>query len=655
MSLSIAAGVWAFIHLTRDWFPAPLEMHKELMNILKPVNSTSQRIGHYLSVSLITLAAFGLLIATKLNLVQIPHKLNKLPLRIINTIERPNYILVSILILIVFSWRWHGNVVPVAGTFTLIWVIAYILKTFRQQTSAIIWLTLLLALGFLHIILPIILPIDYSNIALTKFIFLNEMHYSSVLGPAERLAQGGQLFNNVKINYGLFFPVFISIFGDFNLSDYLRLQQYTNALFFILCILSYGRAANWKPHVIFALGLFILPWINNLPDWIAAPNQTGMRYIGISLTILFLAFNDKFSPSISSIVGGTLSALCLLLNLETGIIISVALISFFFFTNDLRNWSNCIFKYALFLFFAFATLTAFWSFANQMLANPPKLGDLHLIIKYITLFINGLAGLKLQILSLSLIFLIHAGYYIILLVTKWNFKKLENTQAVKLVVSLMIVGWLAYYFNRPEPRNLWIIFVLYGFLVLPLLHRRYFSQSFKKFKEMRVPIPVLVIILFIVPQAISANLAGLTKTYSYIKHLTYANPNVRENYSGIKLKKEITQLLNRKVHYLNKLPSDKTIEYLTAFSFSMPIESGRSSFSLPQDAFIEILSKKDQKLFIKKLREKGPDLLLFDHYSEFKHEDLSHWISYYSRIRQQIEPFYQLEKKSGGWYVYRRK
>jgi hypothetical protein len=654
-SLSIAVGVWAFIHLTRDWFAAPHEIHSELMSILEPANSTSQRMGHYLSVFFIALAALGLLIGIKLNLVQTPRKLSNLALRIQDTIERPSYILVSVLILTVFSWRWHGNVVPVAGALALIGLTAYILNKFGQRISRIIWLTLLLALGFFHIVLPILLPIDYSNTAFSKFVFLNEMHYSSVLGPAERLVQGGLLFDNVTVNYGLFFPVSISIFGDFNVSDYLRLQQFSNALFIIFSLLAYGRQAKWQTHVIFALGLFILPWTNNLPEWIAAPNQTGMRYIGISLAILFLAFNDKCSPNIRVILGGMLSALCLLLNFETGIIISVALMAFVFFTHNLQNWRNCLVKYSLFLFSIIVVIAVFWFMANQLLANPPKLDSFQASVKYLSLFLNGLGGVKLPVLSLGFIFLTHAGYYIILLVAKWNFRKLENTQAIRLVTSLMIVGWLAYYFNRPEPRNLWIIFVLYGFLILPLLHRRYISLSFKKIKKINIPIPILVIILFVVPQAVSANLSSLTRTYDYINHLMSAAPDTRAIYSGVILKKEIADALTRKAHYLIKLSTDKSIEYMTAFSFSLPIESGRSSFGLPQDAFIEILTKKDHELFLKNLQISGPDILLFDDYDAFRPQSLSHWESYYARIRRQIEPFYRLDGKSDGWYVYTRR
>jgi hypothetical protein len=287
-----------------------------------------------------------------------------------------------------------------------------------------------------------------------------------------------------------------------------------------------------------------------------------------------------------------------------------------------------------------------------MLANPPKLDNLYTITKHMAFFISGFGGLNLEVLSLSFIFLTHAGYCVIRLVAKWNLKKLEHAQAVRLVTSLMIVGWLAYYFNRPDPRNLWVIFVLYGFLILPLLHHRRISRAFKKAS---VPLPILIIVLFIVPQAISANISSFARTYGYINHLISTTPDTRSNYSGLWLKKEISEALNRKAHYLNKLPTDRSFEFMTAFSFSIPIISGRSSFGLPQDTFVEILTKNDHELFIKKLKEKGPEMLLFDDYDIFKFQDLSYWESYYARIIRQIEPFYQLERKSHGWCIYTRR
>ncbi|MGY8788532.1 MAG: hypothetical protein ACKVH5_09605, partial [Fidelibacterota bacterium] len=143
-----------------------------------------------------------------------------------------------------------------------------------------------------------------------------------------------------------------------------------------------------------------------------------------------MAFNDKCSPNIRVILGGMLSALCLLLNFETGIIISVALMAFVFFTHNLQNWRNCLVKYSLFLFSTIAVIAVFWFMANQLLANPPKLDSFQASVKYLSLFLNGLGGVKLPVLSLGFIFLTHAGYYIILLVAKWNFIKLENTQAI---------------------------------------------------------------------------------------------------------------------------------------------------------------------------------------------------------------------------------
>jgi hypothetical protein len=161
--------------------------------------------------------------------------------------------------------------------------------------------------------------------------------------------------------------------------------------------------------------------------------------------------------------------------------------------------------------------------------------------------------------------------------------------------------------------------------------------------------------LFVVPQAVSANLSSFTRTYDYIYHLTSTSPNTRSNYSGVLLEKEISEVLYRKADYLNKLPTNKSFEYMTAFSFSMPIESGRSSFGLPQDTFNEILTKNDLEILLKKLQKNGPDLLLFDNYDVFKFENLSQWKAYYARIRRQIGPFYQLEGKSDGWFIYTRR
>ena len=52
ISFSIAIGIWAFMHLTRDWFPAPSEIHKELRRrkVIRTKNITGE-LGEYFVVN----------------------------------------------------------------------------------------------------------------------------------------------------------------------------------------------------------------------------------------------------------------------------------------------------------------------------------------------------------------------------------------------------------------------------------------------------------------------------------------------------------------------------------------------------------------------------------------------------------------------------
>ena len=146
----------------------------------------------------------------------------------------------------------------------------------------------------------------------------------------------------------------------------------------------------------------------------------------------------------------------------------------------------------------------------------------------------------------------------------------------------------------------------------------------------------------------------LKKTYRFVNKLPRVNSDATEDYSGLTLKSEIANTLKIKAGFLHNLPTDKSVEYMTVFSFSMPIISGRSSFGLAQDVFTETFSKEDHKALFKQVEENGPELLLVDDFSSFNQQELSRWISYYARIRSRIAPFYELESSVDGWHVYKR-
>ena len=140
--------------------------------------------------------------------------------------------------------------------------------------------------------------------------------------------------------------------------------------------------------------------------------------------------------------------------------------------------------------------------------------------------------MEFKALSLAAVFLAHAGYLIIKLVVKWDFQKLTVNQAAKLSVSLIIVGWLAYYFNRPDPRNLWIFIVLYGYLLIPFLHRRNFKLLAKSFPKSSVALPTLTLILFIAPLALKSNTNSFKRTYEYISEAYLSDNHEAANYLG---------------------------------------------------------------------------------------------------------------------------
>ena len=199
ISAAVTLLVWLFIHLSREWLSAPFDLHAEFTNLINPFDSTSQRIGHLIFVTLIGIFAIGIAVFTKFSPLTLPLVMSPRLSQVVAVIERPHYVLVWAFILIVFSWRWYGNVIPIFFSIFFIVTTAYILKNIEKKISNLFFLFLTLGLIFYHLILPLLLPLDFSNFNLTKYVFHLETHYSIVLGAAERLIQGGTPLNNVAI------------------------------------------------------------------------------------------------------------------------------------------------------------------------------------------------------------------------------------------------------------------------------------------------------------------------------------------------------------------------------------------------------------------------------------------------------------------------
>jgi hypothetical protein len=657
LSASITVGVWFFIPLSREWLSMPFDLHAELTTALNPFDSTSQRIGHLIFVALIGVFSFIIAASIKSNSLALPVHIGSHFSQIVTILMRPHYGLVWILILVVFCWRWYGNVIPVFIALFSIVGTAYVLNNIRIRVSNIIFIFLSTVLIFYHLLLPLLFAPDFSHFELSRYVFDLESHYSLAFGAAERLIQGGVLLKNVAIHYGLFSPILIvaldGIFGAFDFADYLRLHQCVNIIFFTLCMIAYGKAAKWQMHILFFAALLILPWINNLPEWIATPNQSGLRYFGFSLTLLFFSYCSLFSANFRSIVVGILASFCVFLNTETGVVLFIVFTAFVFFTNSLHKWMDLITKMALFLITFAITMLGFLFFTTKILAAPPQFEDFIDLVRDMLMFLSGYGGKKLPFLALGFVLLSHAGYIVIRSTIKWRFSSLTLNNTVYLCIALAMIGWLAYYFNRPETRNLWTIIVLYGYLLIPLLDRKYFRLLYISLPRTRISIPVLLVIITVLPVTIKFHLESIAKTIDYLERAFKQDRSATDIYSGVILKKEVVARLQGKARYIESLPKELKFDFLSAFSFTMPIESQRSSFGLPQDVFTEVLSKADHEILLTKLIKSGPEKILFDDFSVFS-DKLINRESYYNRWKAKIADYYHLEETTEGWHVFKK-
>lgn len=307
-----------------------------------------------------------------------------------------------------------------------------------------------------------------------KIIFVQH-HFQAIVAQGDRLAVGHQLFSEVRPSYGLLLHTLAAAYqryvGPLSFGNYVFIIQLLQALSLGLFVwLSYRYSRGRWLYCLAPLAL-ILPFHAYDQPGIFVPNQSAWRFIGIPIALATMYTTRNVRPLPSALISGAVSVLCLLLNFEVGIIMTIGLVSFLAFRQRVFESFDVVFSIRLALQFAvggvgvLGLFVVFFRFALGNFPDLARVSELAAVIRLISS--SGLGGVPLSLLAWPMLIFAHSFYVVVQACTQRGLSRFRP--AFRASLGIMTCLWFGYFVNRPQIWNLWSYYLFYGFLIIDLL------------------------------------------------------------------------------------------------------------------------------------------------------------------------------------------
>lgn len=385
----------------------------------------------------------------------------------------PALIVGTVLLSALYGLTKHITILEIVLAMLMFCVIA------RPQFFCFSWARKLLLCAFIALAIFEIVPAlhgIYNLSGQAQFpdaISVLETHTAYIMtGPAQRLASGARLFQDVVPSYGLIFQTILGAFerrlGILDWGTVIFATGLAQCTFLVLASATYFAFARRSlPLCIFATALLI----PSFPPFSAIVVQnTALRYFGFLLAAIYLVFaGGRLREPVRSATAGLVSGLSLLLNLETGISVSAGMFLYTLAVNPrgfrLRNAMPLV-SYACGLIIALLFFEICFGLAWGYF--PIGEGWLHHVQTLFKVVSSGkTANAKLTFEPIVFFMVCHSAFVFI---DCWRSKGARKSRAVRISIASMLLVWFIYYFNLPTFKALTAIWFLYLFLLIDLVH-----------------------------------------------------------------------------------------------------------------------------------------------------------------------------------------
>jgi hypothetical protein len=443
-----------------------------------------------------------------------------------------------------------------------------------------------------------------------------EWHLALLLGPGTRLALGERLFDTVPLGYGVLWPTLSGTLqkalGIFSAAAQLRWVGFFNLLFFALSLFALRLQYRRGPGLFIGV-LCVLPFIGAFGESVLFPNQSGLRFLGFALAAFLLALSHHQKEMRALLFTGLGAGLCLLWNLETGIVVLIGfLVRAYFRRGVMATWP----KKAGVFFGAMCVVLLIWFFLHRIglgeFPLPDSLGELFAAISLGSS--GGISAKAPERIHFASLLFFASAFFLLEVALK---KKTSKRAATRAAFSSMVLVFFAYYANRGDAWNLWTLLFLSAFVWERALFPARLVVLGKRLREGKLPAGAFFIAVFALfggTQLAQTHGAAWSRFFqeASLRQLVKAQGadfSEKADAAGLKIPPIVATALHAKAAALKKHPEAGR---LTANAFFLPILAERGGKIPLGHAFGETHTQKAYADLMQWLLQEGPKHLLVD-------------------------------------------
>ncbi len=478
-----------------------------------------------------------------------------------------------------------------------------------------------------------------------------ESHQAQSTAADLRLAQGCKLFESVSMRYGVLWQAVLGacskLAQPLSVGDAIMFTRWLHAVFFALASIAYLKFARRCSIAASLAVLFIAPWMELTQLLFVFPQVTAWRYMGFAVAPLLVLLLEKASLKTRCLLLGATAGFAVLSDFASGVSITCGLIAYLIFDKDKGGIVRALLSFFSGIGGALGVFLIFFACTFGYIPSVPAfLADLKTTIWQCAGGTAPFLGYPFD--PLAVVIIVHTAYAAIKLAGQGP-RSLVSRDALRLCISVASIFWFVHYVNEPNTFALRACRVLYGFLLIDLLHTLIVCAKRKRQPNEPLWMLNLMLVAVIIPASVLSYQPAVKKILAREKDKS--GRTLRKSLvSGVYLPEEVGKALLQKSEFIKNL-AHRPVVYLTADSSFVPRLSGVVSFVPLSDPFSELFFSRQSERFMKTVGDCGAGKIYVDD-PDFITAKGAGRRSCFDYLRVLLSGKYRLSATQSGWQIW---